>query len=336
MASIRKKSHSPTFGTSLLGKTDDSEMAPILPTNKKDVEIIDERKNRTAQFLRSKRFIISVGALICVTILWHGLQSMGKDGKMWIKHTVNNIWHYAEEHQLYKKAPAFDLNYAKDYPAFHILEDNYEVIRQECEQLLKAQKDHIPTLDSLGQYTKSGIHNVKWTTFFFKLGFFIKENESLAPKTAALLHKIPNLYTAFFSVMDPHQHIKPHWGYYKGYLRYHMGVIVPNNNEDKTSYLRVNVDAEESDENKQKVRAGDTELIDAGETYYWKNGEGVMFDDVYLHDAHNDSDEVRVVLFLDVARKLPWYLHIVNKISLFVAMRESSVKGMREKAVIKL
>jgi aspartyl/asparaginyl beta-hydroxylase (cupin superfamily) len=99
----------------------------------------------------------------------------------------------------------------------------------------------------------------------------------------------------------------------------------------------VNPHAEETDENKVKVNdQGDTSMIEAGETYYWKNGEGVMFDDVYLHDAHNDSDEVRVVLFLDVARKLPWYLHIFNKISLFVAMRESSVVGMREKAVIQM
>jgi aspartyl/asparaginyl beta-hydroxylase (cupin superfamily) len=50
------------------------------------------------------------------------------------------------------------------------------------------------------------------------MGEWIPENESRAPKTAELLHKIPNLYNAFFSVLEPHQHIDPHWGHYKGYV----------------------------------------------------------------------------------------------------------------------
>jgi hypothetical protein len=49
-------------------------------------------------------------------------------------------------------------------------------------------------------------------------------------------------------------------------------------------------------------------IIDQGEKYYWHNGEGVIFDDAYLHDAKNDSDEVRVVMWIDVRRKMPWWL----------------------------
>ena len=36
---------------------------------------------------------------------------------------------------------------------------------------------------------------------------------------------MPGVYTAFFSVLEPHQHLVPHWGYYKGFLRYHLGVF---------------------------------------------------------------------------------------------------------------
>jgi aspartyl/asparaginyl beta-hydroxylase (cupin superfamily) len=49
-------------------------------------------------------------------------------------------------------------------------------------------------------------------------------------------------------------------------------------------------------------------IIDQGEKYYWHNGEGVIFDDAYLHDVKNDSDEVRVVMWIDVRRKMPWWL----------------------------
>ena len=53
-------------------------------------------------------------------------------------------------------------------------------------------------------------------------------------------------------------------------------------------------------------------IIDQGEKYYWHNGEGVIFDDAYLHDAKNDSDEVRVVVWIDVRRKMPRWLQAFN------------------------
>lgn len=40
----------------------------------------------------------------------------------------------------------------------------------------------------------------------------------------------------------------------------------------------------------------------------------------------NDSKETRAILFLDVARKMPWYANIVNGIMLCVAMNDSSIR----------
>ena len=49
----------------------------------------------------------------------------------------------------------------------------------------------------------------------------------------------------------------------------------------------------------------DKDLIERGEKYHWHEGEGIIFDDNYLHDAANESDEVRVVLWLDMRRPCP-------------------------------
>ena len=73
--------------------------------------------------------------------------------------------------------------------------------------------------------------------------------------------------------------------------------------------------------------------LDAGR-YYWKNGEGIVFDDNYLHDAANDSDEVRVILWLDLRRKMPFYLQWFNRLCLAVVHREKSVRRIRENASI--
>lgn len=270
---------------------------------------------------------IVAGLVVLGVIAWRVVQSLDSDQKMAIKDAINGVFVRAEARGTFRPAPAYERDYLADYPDFKILEDNHAVIREECEQLLGI-KDKMTSMEALGGgYTAGGIHTVQWKTFMFKSGEFIEENCRRAPRTADLLRRIPNLYTAFFSVLDPHQHIAPHFGYYKGFLRYHMGVIVPNDNLDGSCYLRVNANLAD---NALRERS----LIDKGETYYWHEGEGVMFDDTFLHDAHNDSDEVRVVLFLDVARKLPWHLHLFNKLVLWVVHKEGSVRRIRREATI--
>ena len=97
------------------------------------------------------------------------------------------------------------------------------------------------------------------------------------PNTIELL-KDDQIHNAFFSILDPGVEIPPHTGYYKGYLRYHLGVKIPNGNEK-------------------------TYIVCGGEKYIWKEKEGVLFDDMYLHYVKNPTKQQRVVLYLDVKRK---------------------------------
>jgi len=75
--------------------------------------------------------------------------------------------------------------------------------------------------------------------------------------------------------------------------------------------------------------------IEQGEKYYWHNGEAVLFDDTFLHDAANQSDSVRVVLFLDVARKMNWRLSLLNRLFLWIAHRDKSVREIRANATVR-
>ena len=40
-----------------------------------------------------------------------------------------------------------------------------------------------------------------------------------------------------------------------------------------------------------------------GQKHEWKVKEGVLFDDMYMHHVKNPSNQLRVVLYLDVKRK---------------------------------
>lgn len=115
--------------------------------------------------------------------------------------------------------------------------------------------------------------------------------------------------------------------------------MIPNNNEDECCYIRINQDVKQTEENFEQVyNKKNRSVIENGGSavkHYWKEGRGVMFDDTFLHDAHNGGDEERVVLFLDIARKLPWYLHLYNKIALFLAYNADNMRVMRESAILK-
>ena len=261
--------------------------------------------------------------------LFRRLQALpNKQKKKLLKQTINGVFVWFERRGWLPRTPAFQRDYLRDYPSLKVIEDGFDTVRAECLALLDVKEKLTDMQDMGGSYTQAGIHTAAWKTFMFKSGEFVEQNCELCPKTAALLRTIPGVYTAFFSVLDPRQYVTPHWGYYKGFMRYHLGVVIPNDNVDHKCFLRVNGDRDDN-------ALRDQSLVEKGETYYWKNGEGILFDDNYLHDAENGSDEVRVILWLDVRRKMPFYLQPLNMLILALVHRDESVKQIRQNALIK-
>ena len=255
------------------------------------------------------------------------LPGAGKRGRKRVKKALNRIYARYEDAGLLPRLPAFDEEYA-DYGELRPLETGYADVRRECEQLLRV-RDQVTDISALGgDYTSGGIHTIRWKAFVLKAGSFIEENCAQAPRTAALLARMPRVYNAFFSILEARQYIRPHWGYYKGFVRYHLGVVIPDDNARGACWLRVNTDRADN-------ARRDKSLIERGMKYHWRNGRGVVFDDTNLHDAANESDAVRVVLWLDVARKLPPALALYNRALLAALYHETSIRRFRENALVR-
>jgi ornithine lipid ester-linked acyl 2-hydroxylase len=271
-------------------------------------------------------------ALFLVSLLylgWRAARRLPPERKGDVAKLVNRVFGAGERVGLVKPNPGFRTDYLADYPELEILERNHRVIQDECLALLEA-KSHLVDVQALGDsYTTGGIHTIAWKSFMFKSGEFIEENCARAPRTAALLRTIPGVYTAFFSILDPKQHVRRTGGYYKGFLRYHLGVVVPAGENGRACFLRINDDPVDN-------AAGDRTLVERGEKYFWREGEGVLFDDTFLHDAANESDEVRVVLWLDLARRMRPPLGELNRLFLWVAHRDPTVREIRRNAVVTL
>ena len=161
-------------------------------------------------------------------------------------------------------------------------------IREELLGLL-ADRHRLPAFHELSPEVGTITHDDQWKTFVF-LAYGMRSARNLArcPRTAQALERIPDLRTAFFSILEPGKRIPLHKGPYNGVLRLHLGLVVPEPRE--RCWIEV-----------------------GGERYSWKEGEAVVFDDLYPHQVHNDTEGVRVVLFVDFDRPCRAPMRWINR-----------------------
>ena len=189
------------------------------------------------------------------------------------------------------------------FPFTQLLEVNWPAIRAELEQVMQ-YSDSFPSIQDIQQEQHVLTTDNKWKTFFlYGFGTKSERNCSLCPETAKTLEQIPGLLTAFFSIMYPKKHIAAHNGLFKGIVRTHLGMIIPNNNADEECRMQV-----------------------GNETIIWKEGKAVVFDDTYRHEVWNDSDEIRVVLLIDTIRPFKKPFAGLNKSIINLITGSSHVK----------
>jgi aspartyl/asparaginyl beta-hydroxylase (cupin superfamily) len=166
------------------------------------------------------------------------------------------------------------------FPWIERIEADWTTILEELQGVL-ADRDALPNFQDISKDQIEITDDDDWKTFFlYGYGFAAKLGVETCPKTAALMREIPGMTTAMFSILSPRKHILDHRGPYKGVLRYHLGLIVPREAE------------------RCRIRVGE-------DLRHWEEGKSLMFDDTFNHEVWNDTDETRVVLFVDVLRPLP-------------------------------
>jgi aspartate beta-hydroxylase len=178
-------------------------------------------------------------------------------------------------------------------PELRGLERAYPRIRAECDALLESRVA-MPRYHEVNTPATeiSASTEGAWKVFMLELlGHKPERNRQQCPATCAALAEVPGILQAFFSVLEPGKSVPLHDGPYVGYLRYHLGIRVP---QDAPPMIRVK-----------------------GEPYVWKEGEAVMFDDSWPHEVINHSREARVVLIVDVPRPLPFVPRTLNHFMLW-------------------
>ena len=188
------------------------------------------------------------------------------------------------------------------------LEQHYPAIRAEAERVLQV-RDALPNFQDIAPEQINLSDDDQWKTFWF-VGYDVWDDPNClrCPVTAAVLRAIPGLTTGFFSILGPGKRLPPHYGPYRGVLRHHLALVVPEPRE------------------KCGIRVGD-------QVRHWIEGSSLVFDDTYEHEAWNETDSERVVLFLDIKRPLRRPVNWINDGIIKAVSRSPFVKSARAQHV---
>ena len=176
-----------------------------------------------------------------------------------------------------------------------ILKKNWKVINYETKNILEEKLEGDITKDGLFKNISIGT----WNRFYIKWGKIDEMAKIFMPNTCKLIESLPNIQTAFISILDPNANITPHEGPFKGFVRIHLGLDTPQSDD---CYISV--------DNKKLI---------------WKNGEILLFDDTYTHYVKNNTNKKRIILFCDIIRptRIPIHLHLLVKLIMIMTWRNN-------------
>jgi beta-hydroxylase len=201
--------------------------------------------------------------------------------------------------------------------------DNFKALKEEVENVLEKTGggDSLTmtseTYSGKNNYIGSDIRRENGKTKAWRL-INIKAGDEYSvvahkyfPNLVRILKGVPQIQTCAVSVLQDGVHIPIHVGYYKGIMRYMIPIIVPKDRENV--FLCVN-----------EIK------------YCWTEGVGVLWDDTYPHKVYNNTDEIRVVIYMDVVRPLRWGLNRLNLFILRLACNSKIVKDEIKKTEIQV
>ena len=184
----------------------------------------------------------------------------------------------------YPEMPEVEFHDRSQFPGLEQLEAATETIRSEFQQLINAEAAEIvpyieyPENVPLRQWKELN-QSDKWSAIhLLRNGERVEANARHCPRTLEVLKQLPQPQVrgaspnAMFSLLSPRTRIPPHTGVANTRLVCHLPLVVPPG---------------------CGFRCGESKRE-------WNVGEAFVFDDTIEHEAWNDSDQLRVVLIVDL------------------------------------
>ncbi|MGX4643947.1 lipid A hydroxylase LpxO [Massilia sp. SYSU DXS3249] len=188
---------------------------------------------------------------------------------------------------LFSRVPSTPYIPLREFADLAPLEANWQLIRAEALDMIALKK--VKAAERNDDAGFNSFFKTGWKRFYLK--WYDASHPSaqrLCPQTFALLQAIPSVKAAMFAELPPGAKLNPHRDPFAGSMRYHLGLATPN---DDRCFIEVD-----------------------GERYSWRDGQGVLFDETYIHWAENGSESDRIILFCDVERPMRYrWMQAINR-----------------------
>ncbi len=190
---------------------------------------------------------------------------------------------------------------SKEFPWVEILENNSELIFDECKKFIRDNDARIKPYFNEEMVSKRN----RWRAFSFMFwSVKMKKNLEKCPQISHVLKQIPGLISASVSILEPHTEIFPHRGDTNAIYRCHLGLKIPASLPD----CGFNV---------------------GGEERSWVQGKTLTFEDSAEHFAWNNTNERRYVLLLDIIKpEFALYKDYVSSIVLSGLVNQALIQKM--------
>lgn len=190
----------------------------------------------------------------------------------------------------------------ESFPELKILQDNWEVFRDEALNLF--DEGYIRQAASDNDLAFHSFFRTGWKRFYLK--WYDEPQASakaLCPRSVDLVNQVPGVNAAMFAMLPAGARLGKHRDPFAGSLRYHLGLVTPNSD--------------------------DCAIFVDGEKYSWRDGEGVMFDETFIHWAQNNTDQDRMILFCDIERPLRYrFATAINRVFKKVVVSATSTENV--------
>jgi beta-hydroxylase len=211
------------------------------------------------------------------------------------------------------------------FPKYKLFEDptNFIKLKEEVNNMLQLTNNGNElglTRDSysganydIGIDVKEDTNKVRaWRILNIKAGdTYSKDAIDHFPFLVKLLDGMPEIVSCVISILEEGVKIPIHTGYYKGIMRFMVPIIVPKDKDNV--FLCVN-----------RIK------------YHWKEGETVLWDDNYPHKVYNNTNEIRIVIYMDVKRPFTGFVQIFNDTIIKLISNSDMIKKEIKKTEIQV
>jgi aspartate beta-hydroxylase len=147
-----------------------------------------------------------------------------------------------------------------------------------------------------------------WRMFILKAyGVENRRNMAACPVLASVVGASPDVLSASLSFLAPGKRVPSHRGPFRGVLRFYLALSMPLTPDGRPGAV----------------------LTVAGREYRLSDGDHLLWDDTYPHAVRNDSEEVRIVLLLDVWRRgMPLDMELFSRLLMAIVRIGIRFRGL--------